>query len=77
MSKSKTATARGNFKDLLSTDVKPNIQKVHQKKESQTEDQVQLMVWITTELMIKLKTKSVIDKKSMKEIVNEILDKNL
>lgn len=81
MSKSKTAAAQGNFKELLGTYVKPKIQKVHPTKENkataQEVDQTQLMVWIPTDLMVRLKTKTVLEKKSMKEIVTELLEKNL
>lgn len=81
MSKSKKVEAREGFRELMGTEVKPAIQKVQPRKQSKTlnksDDLVQLMVWIPTDLMVKLKTKSVIDKKSMKEIVTEILEETL
>lgn len=81
MSKAKTAAAQGSFKELLGGDVKPKIQKVHPTKETkdkaQDVDLTQLMVWIPTDLMVRLKTKTVLEKKSMKEIVTEVLEANL
>lgn len=81
MSKAKTALAQGNFKELLGGDVRPKIQKVHPAQESkattQEIEQTQLMVWIPTDLMVRLKTKTVIERKSMKEIVTELLEKNI
>lgn len=81
--KTKTADARGEFKSLLGNEVKPTIQKVQpDKKKSSTnyndeKNETQLMVWIPVDLMVKLKTKTVIDKKSMKDIVVEMLENNL
>lgn len=81
MSKAKRTAAQGSFKELLGGDVKPAIQKVQPTKESKTpNDEVeltQLMVWIPTELMVKIKTKTVLEKRSMKEIVTELLEANL
>lgn len=80
MSKS-TNQARGSFKELLGEEVKTPIQKVHPTKievlTPQEKDETQLMVWIPTDLMVKIKTKTVREKKSMKEIVTEILEKSI
>jgi hypothetical protein len=81
--KAKTENARSGFKDLLGSDVKPTIQKVQpDKKKSSTnyndeKNETQLMVWIPVDLMVKLKTKTVIDRKTMKDIIIEVLENNL
>lgn len=81
MSKAKTAAAQGNFKELLGGDVKPKIQKVHPAKQAKEKDQdidlTQLMVWIPTDLMVKLKTKTVLEKSTLKKIVTEILEASI
>jgi hypothetical protein len=77
MSKKNYEKATGDFKDLLaSKDTKKAIQKVSPvAKEAQ--DETQLMVWIPTDLMIKIKTKTVMEKRSMKDIVVQILQEHL
>ena len=77
MSKVKTSEARGNFKELLEVDVKPKIQKVQPTTISDKKEEHQLMVWIPSDLMVRLKTKTVLEKKSMKEIVTQLLEDNL
>jgi hypothetical protein len=80
MSKAKVTKARGEFKDLLETNIDAPIQKVELVKKSvqrEEKDEAQLMVWVPIDLMVKIKTKVVIEKRSMKEIVIEILEKNL
>lgn len=81
MNKKKVTTAREGFKDLMGETVKKTIQKVNPiyrpENSNQEADLTQLMVWVPTDLMVKIKTKTVIEKRSMKEIVTEILEKYL
>ncbi len=81
MNKDKVTTARAGFKDLLGGTVNKPIQKVNpisnQVNNHLEADLTQLMVWIPTDLMVKIKTKTVLEKRSMKEIVTEILEKNI
>jgi hypothetical protein len=78
MVKKKNYTQAANdFKDILaSTEGKKPMQKVTPvTKEAQ--DETQLMVWIPTDLMVKIKTKTVMEKRSMKDIVVQILQEHL
>lgn len=81
MNKDKVTTAREGFKDLMGEVVKKPIQKVNPIYKSDIHNQeidvTQLMVWVPTDLMVRIKTKAVIEKRSMKEIVTEILEKNI
>lgn len=81
MNKDKVNTARAGFKDLLGEAVNKPIQKVNpinkQVSNNIEPDLTQLMVWVPTDLMVKIKTKTVIEKRSMKEIVTEILENNI
>jgi len=82
MTQKKITKATGEFKNLLETKAKPAIQKVQPERTGKTthnadKDEMQLMVWVPTDLMMKVKMKTVTEKKTMKEIVIEILQKHL
>lgn len=78
MAKKKDYTqATSDFKDILaSTKDKKPMQKVTPVA-TEAQDETQLMVWIPTDLMVKIKTKTVMEKRSMKDIVVQILQEHL
>lgn len=70
--------ARESFKDLLGSRVEPNIQKVSPLKEKEVAvEETQLMVWIPQELMTRIKMRAIQEKRTMKEVVNQILNENI
>jgi hypothetical protein len=77
MAKKDYSKATGDFKDILASgkSTKP-IQKVSPVTQ-EAQEETQLMVWIPTDLMVKIKTKTVIEKRSMKDIVVKILQEHL
>lgn len=65
------------FKDRVKEPVIGTIQKVVPVKlENQGKEEVQLGVFVTKTLMKKLKVKALTEDKTVKEIVNEILERN-
>ena len=65
------------FKDRVKEPVIGTIQKVVPVKLEATEkEEVQLGVFVTKTLMKKLKIKALTEDKTIKEVVNEILERN-